>query len=205
VPNFSLGVAVLAAGASARMGKPKLLLRWGNTSIIGHVLQVWRDLQAAQIAVVQRADNSSLCSELDRVVVPAQNRILNENPEEGMFSSIVCAAGWKGWNPDVTHHVIVLGDQPHLPGDLLLRLIQCARENPEKIVQPSFRGRARHPVILPCPEFEALANSKEANLKSFLQSRAENVTLVPSEHPGLDFDIDTPADYKRALELFPST
>jgi molybdenum cofactor cytidylyltransferase len=202
VPNFSLGVIVLAAGASVRMGKPKLLLPWGNTTILGHVLEFWKDSQAAQIAVVHSPNNPSLCFELDRLLVPPQNRISNVHPEEGMFSSVVCAARWRGWNPDVTHHVIVLGDQPHLPINLLHCLIEFAMGNPEVIVQPSFRGRPRHPVILPRSEFEALANSNEKTLKSFLQDRSANVRLFPSDDPALEYDIDTPEDYEKALKLF---
>ena len=48
------GVVILGAGASSRMGRPKLLLPWGDTSIIGHLIEQWRALAAAQIAVVRR-------------------------------------------------------------------------------------------------------------------------------------------------------
>ncbi len=49
-----LGVVILGAGASSRMGRPKLLLPWGATTIVGHLLEQWQTLGAAQIAVVRR-------------------------------------------------------------------------------------------------------------------------------------------------------
>ncbi len=48
------GVIILGAGASSRMGTPKLLLPWRDTTIIGHLISQWRELGAAQIAVVLR-------------------------------------------------------------------------------------------------------------------------------------------------------
>ncbi|HRY59690.1 MAG: NTP transferase domain-containing protein [Verrucomicrobia bacterium] len=43
----ALGVVLLAAGRSARMGKPKLLLPWGDTSVLGHLIRQWQSLGAA--------------------------------------------------------------------------------------------------------------------------------------------------------------
>ena len=92
-----LGVVILGAGASSRMGRPKLLLPWRDTTVIGAILRQWRELGAAQIAVVHRPDDAALAAELDRLDFPAHDRIENPQPERGMFSSIVCAANWPGW------------------------------------------------------------------------------------------------------------
>jgi len=60
--DFSVGVVVLAAGRSTRMGRPKLLLPWGRTSVLGHLIDQWEGLGAKQIAVVCAADNSARIS-----------------------------------------------------------------------------------------------------------------------------------------------
>src|ERR1035437_2980619 len=54
---YPVGVVILAAGRSARMGKPKLLLPWGGTSVLGHLIEEWRALHAKQIDVVCDAGN----------------------------------------------------------------------------------------------------------------------------------------------------
>src|ERR1017187_4844161 len=85
---FSLGVIILAAGRSARMGKPKLLLPWGKTSVLGHLIEQWRALGADQIAVVCAPGDVAVRAELDRLGVLEGNRIGNPAPERGMFSSV---------------------------------------------------------------------------------------------------------------------
>ena len=37
---------ILGAGASSRMGQPKLLLPWGATSVLGHQISTWQVLGA---------------------------------------------------------------------------------------------------------------------------------------------------------------
>src|SRR5271169_6647644 len=93
-PAPPLGVVILGAGASSRMGRPKLLLPWKDTTIVGHLIRQWRGLGARQIAVVHRPGDAPLAAELDRLDFPAKDRIVNPQPERGMFSSIVCAAEW---------------------------------------------------------------------------------------------------------------
>src|SRR6266404_6047366 len=124
--EFAYGAVMLAAGASTRMGKPKLLLRWGKTSVIGHLIRQWQQVGAKQIAVVRAAADNVIGAELDRLNFPVANRIMNAQPERGMMSSIQCAAAWPGWNAPLTHWIIVLGDQPHLRQETLRELVEFA-------------------------------------------------------------------------------
>jgi molybdenum cofactor cytidylyltransferase len=199
--DFKFGVVILAAGASRRMGRPKLLLPWGSTSVIGHLLQRWTQLGAAQIAVVCAADAKSLEAELDRIHFPSANRIVNPAPENGMFSSIQCAANWESWNPELTHWIITLGDQPHLKAATLQTLLEFGARNPEKICQPIRGERRKHPVLFPERFFRELKNSSASDLKSFLQEHADSLSGFESDDAGLDFDMDTPEDYERVKSL----
>jgi len=102
----------------------------------------------------------------------------------------------------LTHWIIVLGDQPHLRRETLRKLIEFAASHPDKICQPSRRGRPRHPVVLPKVIFERLEDSREETLKQFLLNNASALALRELDDPGLDLDIDTPADYQQALGHF---
>src|SRR5262245_41109247 len=164
-PVFKLGVVILAAGRSTRMGQPKLLLPWGNTSILGHLLQQWRELGADQIAVVCAIDNPIIYRELERLQFPLENRIENPVPELGMFSSIQCAARWTGWKSALTHWVIVLGDQPHLRWHTLEAILKLAASRPRAVVQPARADHRKHPVLLPKEIFIQLATSTKNDLK----------------------------------------
>jgi len=197
--TLSFGVIILAAGASTRMGKPKMLLPWGKTSVIGHLLLQWQKVGAQQIGVVLAAGDVALEKELRRVGLTEESLIYNTAPEEGMFSSIQCAVRWPGWKGSLTHWVIVLGDQPQLRTETLSALLRLGAENPEKVCQLSRHGHPRHPVLLPAAEFARLGHSTHQNLKDFLQSMTS--ALEESDDAGLDLDMDWPEDYEKALRL----
>jgi len=192
-----LGVIILGAGASARMGRPKLLLPWRDTTVIGHLLAQWREIGAGQIAVVLRANDPALAAELDRLNFSKSDRIENPQPERGMFSSVVCAGNWSGWRPEISSWAIVLGDQPHLQLETLRQLLEFSDQNEDSICQPVFGGRSRHPVILPQSTFAELSNTGAATLKDFLKlAKAPRVQCSVAD-AGLSLDMDTPEDYKR--------
>jgi molybdenum cofactor cytidylyltransferase len=198
---MNLGVVILAAGASSRMGRPKLLLPWEGTTVIGHLLRQWQTLGATQIVVVCAVANPALADELDRLGFPPANRICNPQPERGMFSSIKCAAGWSGWQSNVTHWVITLGDQPQVRLETLKRLVDFAAAHPASICQPAHKGHGRHPVILPANDFSGLKDSQATNMKEYLSAGGYSVARCEMDDPGLDLDLDEPADYERALAL----
>jgi molybdenum cofactor cytidylyltransferase len=198
--TLSFGVVILAAGRSTRMGKPKLLLPWGMTSVLGHLLGQWEALGAKQIAVVCAADDKAIYLEMDRLAFPAQDRIVNPAPQRGMFSSIQCAAQWPGWDPALTHWAIVLGDQPHLEQQTLRRVLEFSAVHPASVCQPARLGHGRHPVLLPKTVFRQVANSTAATLKEFLAGSPRKVAFCELDDPGLDLDIDYPEDYQKALQ-----
>jgi molybdenum cofactor cytidylyltransferase len=196
-------VAILAAGRSLRMGSPKLLLPWGDTSILGHLAEQWRGLGAKQIAIVCGAGDETIAGELDRLGFSREHRIINPDPDEGMFSSIRCAARWSGWRSGIACWVLALGDQPQLRPDTLRELLALAKDLPRQICLPAFKGRPRHPVLLPAAEFAALADSAAATLKEFLD--AHETSSREMNDPGLGMDIDTPEAYQRVLRYsFPA-
>jgi molybdenum cofactor cytidylyltransferase len=194
-----LGVVLLGAGASSRMGKPKLLLPWRGTTVIGHLISQWQKLGAMQIAPVLRAKDVALTAELDRLNFSKSGRIENPQPERGMFSSIVCAAGWDGWRQEISSWAVVLGDQPHLRSETLRQLLEFSALNVAAICQPTFDGHTRHPVILPRPAFEELKHSGATTLKDFLKLTTCPHVHCPVTDFGLTLDMDTPEDYRSLL------
>jgi len=183
------------------MGRPKLLLPWGKTSVIGHLIEQWRNLGAAQIAVVCAARDQGMQTELDRLGFPGENRPLNPEPERGMFSSIQRAARWPGWAAALTHWAIVLGDQPHLLLSTLQAVLEFSATHPNKICLPRHGRHRRHPVLLPRLAFTQLANSPAADLKAFLGTMGSELAFCELDDPGLDLDIDQPEDYEHALRM----
>lgn len=193
-----LGVVILAAGASRRMGSPKLLLPWGQGTVVEHLVKEWRILGAEQVAAVVSNRVPDLNELLARLDVEA---IVNPEPERGMFSSIQAAAVWSGWRQELTHVVVTLGDQPHLRPSTLQSLIAFGSQHSESICQPALEGRAKHPVLFPWSEFQKINEDTGPTLAHFLEAREGIRAMIDVKDAGLGLDLDTPEDYERALQL----
>jgi len=170
--------------------------------VLGHHIRTWQRLGTGQVAVVCTAVDAAMHAEMDRLNLPEAARILNPEPERGMFSSIQCAARWTGWRADIARVAIGLGDQPHVRFETLRALLEFSANDANHVCQPRAAGRLRHPVILPKDVLARLGESGAASLKAFLATIAGGIAACDLADPGLEFDIDTPADYERACALY---
>jgi molybdenum cofactor cytidylyltransferase len=195
--RFAFGVVILAAGASTRMGTCKLLLPWGEKTILTHLLDQWRSAGAAQIAPVIDPSNQPLRNALTHAGFTACDWIENPSPQLGMFRSVQQASGWTGWLSTLTHCVISLGDQPHIEMSTLHLLLDAARKNPTRICQPSLHGYTAHPIVLPANNFRELARYGIPNLRTYIRTREASRLRVAVEDAGVSKDLDTPEDYAR--------
>jgi len=193
----AFGVVILAAGASTRMGARKLLLPWGEKTILTHLLDQWRSIGAAQIAPVIDPSNQPLRKALAHAGFSPSDWIENRSPQLGMFSSLQEASRWTGWLSTLTHWIISLGDQPHIQISTLRLLLDAARENPTRICQPALNGHTAHPIILPASNFRELAQNNVPDLRTYIRSREALRLRVPVKDAGVSGDLDTPEDYAR--------
>ena len=177
------------------MGTCKVLLPWGNKTILVHLLDQWRTLGVAQIAPVIDACNESLRDALVDAEFCSGEWIENPSPERGMFSSLQEASRWKGWHSRLTHVVVAFGDQPHIKISTLRVLFEAARQHPSRICQPVFNGCAAHPLILPVNQFLALAKSDAPDLSEFIRKHEDLRLRVAVSDAGVTGDLNTPADY----------
>ena len=201
-PSFLCGAAILAAGASSRMGQPKPLLAWGEHTVIGHLTSLYRRL-AGQVRVVCRADDAPLVAELDRIGVPPSDRVFNLEAASGMFSSVKVALHRPGWRDGTTHIVLALVDQPQINPESIARLLEAARSNPDRIIQPLYEGRRRHPIVFPVILAPLIAgNARFETLRDALHAHHESVVALQVADSGLTTDLDTPAQYDAAVNRF---
>jgi CTP:molybdopterin cytidylyltransferase MocA len=196
--GMSVLVAILAAGESRRMGRPKLCLPWGDTTILGHILAQWREAGAEKILVVHGPGETPVTRELDRLGIPSAQRVANRAMERGMVGSVVTAAHHALGDVSLTHLVIALGDQPHLRTETLRELLRACETAPGKIVRVVFNGKPGHPLALPANVLAELSVTSSETLRDFLRLKeiaAHDLTIGDS---GVLLDMDTPDDYARA-------
>src|SRR6185295_2409316 len=83
---------ILAAGQSTRMGSPKMLLPWGKTTVIEHVISVFENAGIDDILVVTGAAQA----QVEDILAECRKRhpvrsVYNKNYASGeMLSSIQC-------------------------------------------------------------------------------------------------------------------
>jgi CTP:molybdopterin cytidylyltransferase MocA len=195
---MSVLVAILAAGESRRMGRPKLCLPWGQTTILGHVLSQWREAGAEKILVVHGPGETPVTRELDRLGIPSAQRAATVAPERGMMGSVVTAAQQALRDASLTHLVIALGDQPHLRTETLRAVLRACETAPGKIVRVVFHGKPGHPLALPANLLAELSGTSSETLRDFLRLKEIPACDLTSSDSGVLLDVDTPADYARA-------
>lgn len=189
-----MAVAVVpAAGASTRMGRPKLLLPFGESTVVGSLVAALRAGGASRIALVVAPEDEVLrrWGEAEGLVVA-----VNPAPERGMLSSI--RQGLAALGPVAETLLVAPADLPALSAGTVRRLLEGAAETGAPLAVPVFRGQRGHPLAVGpelVPEIDTL--DPAVGLRQLLERHAGELIEVPVGDPGAVRDVDTPGDYHR--------
>jgi molybdenum cofactor cytidylyltransferase len=186
-----VGAVVLAAGESRRMGSPKMLLPWDESTVLGTVIDRLLRSAVDQVVVVlgHRADEVGMA-------VPDHPRVrtvVNPLYPAGMLTSIQCGVR------NLAGHdlLIALGDQPLVSVEAMDAVLAAPDGG---LCVPSFAGRRGHPILVRVPLAEPLlALPAEAGLRGLFQQYPDQVRVVPVGCPGILIDVDTREEYRAHL------
>lgn len=187
---------ILAAGSSRRMGSQKLLMPFGEGSIIETVVDHVLNSKVDEVVVVLGADHEKVRQILgDRPVKFCHNT----EHEKGMFSSVIC--GLRSIPAEVGTVLIYLGDQPGIPPHVTNAVIEAYNEELFGIVIPVHLHKRGHPLLVDLKyrrEIEKL--DLEQGLRALRHHFPQDVLEVEVDEPGILVDIDTPEDYNNATK-----
>jgi molybdenum cofactor cytidylyltransferase len=185
---------VLAAGLSKRMGRSKMLLEWGDETVIEHVVGVLSDAGVREIVVVTGRDEQLLISVLKEKPVSC---VFNSRyKEDAMIYSL--QRGISALSEHAEGAFVVLGDQPQLQIDIVEQLIQAYGETDAELIVPSFQMRRGHPWIVRHTLWnEIMQLSPPLTLREFLNNHSEQIHYVCVNSESILSDLDTPDDYSR--------
>lgn len=187
---------VLAAGESRRMGRPKLLLPYGDRTIIEKVVRNVASSRADGAVIVLGGNRR----EIEEKVRPAaMKQVVNRKYKEGMFSSV--RRGLSALPASAGAVVFVLADQPDVPASVIDLLIEAYRREKKGIVLPVYRKKRGHPLLIDLKyrrEIEAL--TPDIGLRGLLRMHPDDILEVRVSSPAVLKDIDDPDDYGRALK-----
>ncbi|MEI7848676.1 MAG: nucleotidyltransferase family protein [Chloroflexota bacterium] len=189
---------ILAAGAAARMGQPKLLLPWQGQPLIWHVVQTGLHAGLEPMVVVTGAGVQDLRAALSGLPLQFAH---NPDWQSGQSSSV--RVGIQALPRQVQSVIFLLGDQPFVSVELLQALVQTYVRTRPQILAPFVAGKRSNPVLFDRVLFEAMCG-----LVGDAGARSLFAQVPPTPMPWLDerlsFDVDTPEDYRRLLEEFGS-
>ncbi|MCS7247737.1 MAG: nucleotidyltransferase family protein [Anaerolineales bacterium] len=200
-PSKPVEAIVLAAGRSLRMGRPKLTLPWGKTTVLGAVIQALADGGATlglQGILVVTGGHHWLVEELLRQLpCPIPIRwTYNPNYEGEMLLSL--QEGLRHTLSTTQAALVTLGDQPQILSSTVQAILQCYQEEGHWLIAPSYQMRRGHPWLVARPLWkDLLALSTSHTLRDFFRIHAGKVYHLMVETPTVLKDLDTPEDYAR--------
>ncbi|MFN3491172.1 MAG: NTP transferase domain-containing protein [Anaerolineales bacterium] len=186
-----ISAIILAAGKSARMGQNKLLMKWGDATVLGKVIQTIRDSGIEDIVLVtsdeMRNTNNKLVKNYDL-------RITINNTNHEMLSSI--QLGLQNQKAESEAAIICLGDQPQIESRSVRAVCEAYQKSKSNLVAPSYQNRRGHPWLIAKPLWGEILNMKENQTpRDFLNQYANQIEYVNVDTPTILQDLDTPEDY----------
>jgi nicotine blue oxidoreductase len=191
-----LGV-VLAAGGSTRMGRPKQLAELAGRPLLAHVLAA---LDEAPVDRVVVALGGAADLVLDRVELGRAEPLVVEGWAAGMGHVLAGTLARAG--DDWEAVVVLLGDQPLVPGRAVARVVEAWRAGAGPVVTATYGGRPGHPKLFDrrlLPDLLRLAG--DAGARDLVAAHRDRVHRVEVGDLGSDADVDVEADLERVGQM----
>jgi molybdenum cofactor cytidylyltransferase len=189
-----IAAIVLAAGASTRMRRQKLLLPMGDGRPLVR-LAVEQVLAAGVDDAVVVLGREAEAVALALAGLPVRT-VVNPRFAEGQATSL--RAGLDALRPGTEGAVIALADQPLPDPTIIRRLVATFRASGRPVVVPVYRDGRGNPVLFAVALFDELrAVTGDRGGRGVIARDPTRVAEVPVDAP-MPADIDTPEDYEAA-------
>lgn len=193
---MGIGAIILAAGESRRMGKPKLLLPFGDETIIEAVVKSLIQSKADEVLVVLGADSGKIEEKIKNL--PLKTTV-NPHYKKGMLSSVQW--GFKVISEHIQGVLVCLGDQPSIPADVIDKVIDAFKKTKKGIVVPTYKKIRGHPVLIDIKYRNEIWDlSSDVGLRGVVYNHPEDTIEVEVGSPAILRDIDDPGDYRKEIE-----
>src|SRR5215213_6715109 len=193
MPANRVAALILAAGASARMGRPKQLLDWEGRPLVRAAAEVALAAQLDPLLIVIGSAQAQVAEALAGLPL----RMI-ANPDYATGQSTSLRTGVAALDQDVDAVVVLLGDQPFVTATIVEQLVAEWQASGAAIVAPTYAGQRGNPVLFARSVFpELLAIQGDQGARGVLAADRARVRLVAFDDPRPLTDIDTPEDYER--------
>lgn len=191
---------ILAAGRSSRMGRNKLLLKYGEHSVIEETVTQMVNSKVSDVAVVTGHERTSIEKLLSRFPDERLKIIYNEDYESGRAESIKCAV--RSLDPHVDAALFIVADKPGVSTELIDRAIDKFRERKPSILYVKTPAGRGHPIIFARSMFDKLLALKGDTVGDDLIAGHADM-VVELQDNQIQVDIDTEDDYLAIIRKRP--
>lgn len=193
-----MSVAILpAAGASRRMGRPKLLLPFQGGPLVAGVVEALRGGGVDEIVLVTAPGDEPLRDWARQAGVTVT---VNPDPERGMLSTLQEGIAALGGSAELAQRGVMLlvspADLPNLQASTVTLLLKGMAESGAPLAVPVYHGKRGHPLVIAqalISEIDTL--DPEIGLKQLRDRHEEDLLEIEVEDAGVIQDVDTPEDY----------
>ena len=191
-----IGIIILAAGNSSRLGRPKQLLEYKESTLLKNTVSEALKVENSFIIVVTGSNHDLIEKELNLTDITFS---FNSEWENGMSSSIV--KGIKELlllNPDCEQCILAVCDQPFVTVSVFENLIFESNKTKKGIAASAYSETLGTPVLFHKKYFQELLELKgQEGAKKLIKKYTEDVVSVLFEKGNID--IDTEEDYSKLI------
>jgi molybdenum cofactor cytidylyltransferase len=188
---MSVGLIILAAGSSSRLGQSKQLIKVEGKTLLEKTTQAALGSGAHPIVVVLGNQASVHKEIIETLPVTIE---INQEWSNGMGSSL--KAGLQRLLKDVPNIeavIITVCDQPYLTADHLKKLFEAFANTSSEVVASHYNNTKAVPALFSKSLFKKLLElADEDGARRIIRQHEGTIALVPFEKG--EIDIDTPDD-----------
>lgn len=197
--RLEIGIILLAAGASARMGQPKQLLPFKGKTLIRHTAKEALETTCRPVIVVIPPNQPLLQKELEDMDVLI---VENEHASLGMSTSI--HAGLVRMQTETSQSLAILFmvvDQPFINATHLTNLVNAYTVSEKSIVASAYKDQLGVPALFDKKWFPALMQlTGDQGARKLLKAYPDEIHAI--SFPEGAFDLDTPENYAFLIAHF---
>lgn len=188
---------LLAAGLSTRMGEPKQILPFGNSTIIETIIDNMLGSKLDEVIVVIGHESEMVNGRIRNKPIKV---VFNPNYKQGMLTSAQC--GVQALSECADAFALMLVDQPFITSDLINRVVDSYIDSDKEIALPSHNYRRGHPAIFNRRYASHILSldAKSGGIRSLFKNNADFIHYVIVDTDRVLKDIDYRKDYEEALQ-----
>ncbi|MDE0015170.1 MAG: nucleotidyltransferase family protein [Candidatus Poribacteria bacterium] len=192
----SISGILLAAGLSTRMGEPKQLLPFGESTIVETVVDNMLGAKFDEVIVIVGHRAEEIQTQLGARPIKT---VFNPDYRDGMLTS--AQTGVRSLESSDAF-ALMLVDQPFITSALIDQVVDAYQRTEKGIALPSYNYKRGHPVIFDekyARDILALT-SESGGVRVLFKKYGDDIHYVTVDTDNVLRDIDYREDYERALK-----